>query len=354
VSRVAGAINDFNTYIEYSAIQINAQNFTIEFGYKIGNLASTNTPLCFGLKQQGTAERKSMYFRINVNNSATAQGKGVYLYFLNDITLTTTAFGAAMALLDNDEFVVKISKIIDKMVVTFKQVRTGITQSIYLEGVVIGSIYNSPQPFCPVIIPLGSTTDATLATVTYAKIIDNEYADADVLLIGDSLATGSAATTYKDSYFKVMQERFPDKKFAMYAGGGNRTQNILEGLAQTIANNPAKVILSIGTNDIAGGVALATVQANYASIVTQLKAAGIEVIHLLSFPRNGVNLLPLREWKLTTYGATDEIIDIYKALEDTTTPGNINTSYSPDTVHLNDLGGRLVGNVISQTLVEIL
>ena len=46
---------------------------------------------------------------------------------------------------------------------------------------------------------------------------------------------------------------------------------------------PKKVLLSIGCNDVRNSIAAGTYEANYASIVSQLVAAGIDVYHLTYF-----------------------------------------------------------------------
>jgi len=116
---------------------------------------------------------------------------------------------------------------------------------------------------------------------------------------------------------------------------------VLNSMPEILAMAPKEVYFGIGSNDPRTGVPYSTYTANYASIVSQLTAAGIKVWHLLPiYEPSGLNQVPLRDFIVSTYSA-DDIIDLY-------TPSSTFVGGWYDTIHLNSL----LNNAMYKVLVS--
>ena len=155
------------------------------------------------------------------------------------------------------------------------------------------------------------------------------------LLVGDSKFSGIGTTSSKLRLQSLLSKL---GYVETWAGPGDRTAEVLASINGIIALKPQNVILNIGRNDLAFGVASATWQANYASIVSQLTTAGINVIHLIGIDETTQSQTTLYSYITSTYSAA-KIINIL--------PGWSNANYlSVDNVHWNDYGTRYAASQI--------
>jgi lysophospholipase L1-like esterase len=106
---------------------------------------------------------------------------------------------------------------------------------------------------------------------------------------------------------------------------------------------PRRVVMCIGRNDVAAGVAPATRQANYAAMVATWEARGAEVWHLLSIPEAAYpGETAMDTWILATYPA-GRIMD--------PKPGwNAGTMLSTDNVHPTAVGHAHVAAIVAAAL----
>jgi len=88
------------------------------------------------------------------------------------------------------------------------------------------------------------------------------------------------------------------------------------------------VLLNIGRNDLFDGVATATWEANYQSIVSQLRAAGINLVHLMPIPEVTQNQAALTSFINATY-PTDNKMDVTSAWVNATDLSGDNTHPTP-------------------------
>jgi lysophospholipase L1-like esterase len=104
-----------------------------------------------------------------------------------------------------------------------------------------------------------------------------------------------------------------------------------------------------GGNDLAFGVTLSTLQANYTAFVNGLTTAGISVFHLLATARTGLDVTPLNNWIKSEWSNT--FIDTYTTTWNRTENStNMNSAYdSGDGTHPNDLGHAVIATTIQSS-----
>lgn len=163
---------------------------------------------------------------------------------------------------------------------------------------------------------------------------------ADLCFIGDSKTAGYSMGS------SAWAQRLEDVFNAIsVAAGYEKTNLILSRLPEVLALAPANVVLCVGRNDILDGASPATIQANYASIVTQLEAAGTLVWHLLPLYETALDQSALKSWINSTYSSTGRVIDSYSE-----TLGS--NAIVADGVHPSPAAGDLVFEAVRQALSE--
>src|SRR6185437_14283426 len=137
-------------------------------------------------------------------------------------------------------------------------------------------------------------------TVTAFSVTSNSPVGATVAYVGDSKTVGYYQGA---SSFPIIGQG--NTSALTLAGGGDTTYDVLANLPEIIALKPKNVILNIGRNDYClGSVSLATVESNYASIVSQLTTAGINVLNLQPLYETSCNQATFTTWVSTNYGST--------------------------------------------------
>lgn len=130
---------------------------------------------------------------------------------------------------------------------------------------------------------VAGNSDVTFSNVT---ISSPEYSNPDYLFVGNSITTGYYSGDPQNAYAYKLRAN-TTKKIQVMAGGGNRSQDVLDNIGEVIARHPLDVVLEIGTNDIGSGVVTtATIESNVSSIISQLTSAGIAV-YTTSAPNGG-------------------------------------------------------------------
>lgn len=151
---------------------------------------------------------------------------------------------------------------------------------------------------------LGGTFD--YYNLTYKTL---ENTSPQFLCMGDSKTRGSHAIAFRSTWPQRLNALNSAATTANASGGGDRTEQVLQHLPQTLATyNPRYAILCIGRNDVGHGVNESTWKARYLEIVDKIKADNIDVIHLLPLPENTLDQSVLKEWILATF-PTDHKID---------------------------------------------
>lgn len=172
---------------------------------------------------------------------------------------------------------------------------------------------------------------------------------AKFMFIGDSKTKDGIPTFFSGRFPSLVGNYYNNRSglsdYIVDAGGGDQTADVLIRITSIIAKNPKNVILNIGSNDQRLGVSTTTYRSNYTSIVTQLTAAGINVIHLLPFPEAVQDFSGQYTWITTTFAGM-QMIDTWNALKN---PGDnfLSTTFnSGDGIHPNDAGHNKISNTI--------
>lgn len=167
--------------------------------------------------------------------------------------------------------------------------------------------------------------------ITSIDISTTDFKFGRVAILGDSISQGYGPSTYANGFAQKLKTNYPS--LVLMAGENDYTNHALLHVPQVIAFKPQKVLLEIGVNDVGNSVAPATYQANYASIVSQLQAAGIQVLHLKPYNTN-FSVTTLQNYITTTYGSA--VID----------PATGGAGNFRDGTHYNDTGNTAVYNAI--------
>lgn len=201
--------------------------------------------------------------------------------------------------------------------------------------------YGSGSPFMPntgrfCIYSIGGSFTCTAYSIT-----SNEYYKPDLLFLGDSKTQRYNASTYTNSFVSLYRTNTPSKTKGVvnYGGGYNRTQDYLNSLPEIInIIKPTRVCICGASNDVRSGVPDATMKANYASIVTQLIAAGIDVVHTTGLYETAISQTSLQAYIIANY-PSGKIID------------SVNTviALSGDNIHPTDAGHSTFYNLLSSS-----
>ncbi len=173
--------------------------------------------------------------------------------------------------------------------------------------------------------------------VTSLSVRSNAIKNPDILFVGDSKTVGY--------YSGAKAGRFADIVGAHYqtqvnAGGNDGTVEVLARIPEIISILPKIVVLNIGRNDI-GAISAPTIYANYASIVSQLQAAGITVYHLLPIYETTANQAALTANIIATFGAANCIAD-----QVVNYSGTASTVLVADNIHPNAFAHSVIANSI--------
>jgi hypothetical protein len=273
------------------------------------------------------ADSTSTQYRLITNNGGT-KGR-VTKYTGEDLGTLVNGVQGKLPTGSSTDVIRVVFEVKDqKRIITFTNETTAGTASYY------ESADNPSVSACNHGLVIGNFPD--YCDLLSIQIYSDEMQSPKFCFVGDSI-------TYYEYFASLSRYGI---KYSKFAGTGNRTQEILDSIEDIIANSPENVVLFIGTNDVAGSVLTATIQANYLSIVTQLKAAGINVIHVTPLPRGGLaGITTHRTYILDTY-PTDIIIDAYPSFEDYANPGYILSTYSDDTVHPNSVGKLMFSSLM--------
>jgi len=191
-----------------------------------------------------------------------------------------------------------------------------------------------------------------------AALGDPAPGEARVIFMGNSITDSWAR------YFGVM---FPGKPYVGRGISGQTTPQMLVRFRQdVIALKPAVVVILAGTNDIAGNTGPSTlemIEDNLASMAELAQANGIRVVLASVLPvddypwKRGLEPAPkivaLNAW-MKAYAASHDAVylDYYAAVVDDR--GGMKADLSPDGVHPNEAGYRVMAPLAERAIAEAL
>jgi hypothetical protein len=172
-------------------------------------------------------------------------------------------------------------------------------------------------------------------TINQIRLISRTPAYPNLLVAGDSITYGYSAGVKGLRWAASIDKLGP---VAVYGGQADTTAQLLLDVPDIISARPSQVLLAIGHNDLCGGIATATWQANYSSIVSALLAAGIRVINLLPVPTTACSVAALSTYITSTYPSLPYIDP---------SVGFVNaTMLSSDGIHPIPLGAGYIASLI--------
>jgi len=189
--------------------------------------------------------------------------------------------------------------------------------------------------------PFGPATYQIQSYTITSETIRN----ANMIFIGDSKTQGFKANFFNGRFGWQMGQSFPSA--VIWAGGSNKTTDVLLQMDELSQLNGANIFMSLGSNDIRGGATVTATMINYNRIVNMLRAYGANVYHMV-FPEDststGVGLTALKNAILATYPTT--YIDTWDTLS---TAGNniLRAAYQGDAVHPNQAGNDAIVRAIN-------
>lgn len=184
---------------------------------------------------------------------------------------------------------------------------------------------------------------------------------ASIMFMGNSIMQWYQASAYYNRFATKTMANIPGSPpYLIIAGQGQRTTELLLNESEVLYLRPKYIIMEILSNDIGTGIATATWQANYSSLVEFFILNGIKPVLLYVVARNTFDFRPTttgspNKWISDTYGSDNRvrIVDTYTPLKDPAGNG-INAAYSADGAHPNDLGEFLLTMAIRNTIQNVL
>jgi lysophospholipase L1-like esterase len=181
----------------------------------------------------------------------------------------------------------------------------------------------------------------TNTEITNWEVSTSAIKNADFIGIGDSNMHGMFASSNSGRWFESAMTT-AGKSFNVLAASSERSVEVIKRLPEIIALNPKAVVLSIGRNDLANAIPLATVQSNINTIISTLEGAGITV-YLAGVIASNTNVSALQNF----YSGKSNIkINSFSATKSATS-NSLATAYSSgDGIHLNQAGNTLLANLL--------
>jgi len=326
--RFTGGTNDYNNYLTINGLQHNDQNMELELTYvmvAVPTAASLNGIGIGRTSYNAFTKISTAVLDLNGGTSGIVVATNVAIAG----GLASANYGTVPAI--GDLCRIKYSQRKNTIFGVYHNVTKGLKNTFiyYVPFILGGATVQLPNASNVAIYNLGGTMDIIGIEVS-SQSPTNPY----ILAIGDSKTMGWGCI---DPAIKWANSINQLGSTVVWAGTADNTAEILASIPNAIKLAPKYVILNIGRNDIANAVVAATYQANYQSIVTQLQAAGIKVIHLTPIPETVVTQTALDTWVRATYPG--QFIDASISWVNATHLGS-------DNIHPNVSGHRLLSNTI--------
>lgn len=246
-------------------------------------------------------------------------------------TASNHVVGAVLAV--NDVFTLKYSQRGNVCTMIYQNLTSGASGALSLtsnmNAVSPNFILPAVDKFCINII--GGTYD--LAAVS---LISNQKMRPFLMPIGDSKTQGYSALSLGARWGSLIAPSFPSVE--VFGGAGDATASVMAEVPYIVSLSPRNVLLNVGRNDLFYGIGSGTWQANYASIVSQLRAAGINVVHLMPIPETIQDQSALTAYINTAFPG-DNKIDVSGSWVSV-------TDLSSDGIHPTPAGNIKIANAV--------
>lgn len=209
-------------------------------------------------------------------NMTTGAGTGTVSILMGTSNHTLAISPTALTFSQNDYILLTLERYLDRVIITAENLTTGAQVSATYQMDFNSTNYLAPNTSNFAVANMGGTGNSFI--VDSLNITSKELKNAPLMLVGDSKLAGYRIP-FAYRVGSILNRSFIEGTITS-SGQSDRTSDVLNHINEIISLAPRQVVLSIGRNDVNGGVSSATWQANIASIVSQLETAGI-VVRLL-------------------------------------------------------------------------
>jgi len=262
----------------------------------VGTQSSSSYGIGIGIRSTNSlAQYYNAVCRIDLSNTGT---KGDVLISTMSGGTTAAQSTGAVSVSAGDSVVLTFTRYYNQLTCTAADTTSASAQTAsYVYSYLYSQTILSPNAGHFAIFNFGGTQ-----TVTNFAVSSQAPVGATFAFLGDSKTVGYYQGAFSNLWTTQVQNLATG---VTEAGGADATQDALNNLPEVIALKPKAVILNIGRNDYClGSVSLGTVEANYASIVSQLTAAGISVYHLLPLYETACSQTAFTAWIQANYAAS--------------------------------------------------
>lgn len=278
---------------------------------------------------------------------------GVAKVVINSVDTDGTTFtlqsisGSGLTYSVGDEFVLTFenNKYIYTATITNLANSTSVSCSYDLTG--FGTTYSSRTELTGqfALWSVGGTQDVISLTAS-STVTTSPHS----LLIGDSITEGAFAASYAGRWAERLFVG-TGKSHVVHAKGSDTTQQALDCINEIVSLTPTYAIIMLGGNDVQFAVSSGVWQANYSSLVAQLRYMGVIPIHCYATPRNATDMTTFNAWIASTF-ASDRIVDTFTPLATGTSLATDRDS--GDHVHPNALGHELITSTVATGVYDFL
>lgn len=185
------------------------------------------------------------------------------------------------------------------------------------------------------------------STISTWDVYSSAQKDVDFCYVGYSIPEGYNSGSFPNSWPEQAMIGSP-YSFTKLCSQSSTSQSFIDSLPELLACN-AKVYIMAGIlgNDKLQGVADATADANYNSLVSNFKGIGASVIHIKESPRNAFSMVPVNA-RIVTNAGTDTVVDLYTFGASGT---NLAAIYDTDGTHPNQAWHAAAGAIMAPYIV---
>lgn len=326
----AGGFGNHARYNGYGATHLN--NYTIETVIIPQNRVATSYGLTLAMKSVNSTSVVDIQCFFECDSSFP----GRMIIYRNGASKATSAGNLAFSVGDR----IKLTMTQSFLQVTFtaENLTTPATKSVSYTFSQTNTSDTSYTTAKPAFYSNGGIHD-----VEYLKYSTTEYKNAKLLCLGNSITMGYSATTQANSWYQQLVSGKP-RTYVNLSNPSSKTAEDLQLFNELSILNPEFVMLMIAGNDVSGGIPQATYEANYNSIVSQLRSQGATIIHCYAPPRDATNMTTLNNF-IATFSPSDLVIDTFTPLKGAGT--DLAAAYdNGDGTHLNNAGHALIADTI--------
>lgn len=338
---ISGGAGNYTKYVKYNAWTTCLNKWQIVCNFQAVDKTAGSVGLAIGIKTASAFGNRSVLCQFNHSSGANG-GKSFILAGTgtpDTFTIQQTSSSQTINAGDN---------------IRMTMIRNGLTITLLTENLSAGTSTTLSHTFgitLPSTVFQHNTGNPYIVTVGgNQKVYDWTFSSTArkniyALFVGDSITHGVSASSEANTWPNKLMANSTNS-YEVNAGGGDYTAVGLAKIQEILLHKPRYLVLMLGGNDIRFSISSGTWQSNYASIVSQAQAAGINVIHCACPPDDTDNIKPHLTWLQGQYSG---VIDTFNPLTDT--PGSTTTLAAAydggDGTHPNDTGMTLLSTTIN-------